>query len=90
MADSHCAPPGQLDGTEGRLLRQDSLMRHQMEKEAARRRQLRLSQLRDALIRMDNGEYGFCSNCQNEIEFSRLEIQPEALICGPCAVKSKA
>lgn len=84
-AEAHSAPPGQLDGTEGRLSRQDSLMRHQIDKEAQRRRQLRLRLLQEALCRMDAGEYGFCANCEREIEVSRLEAQPESTLCSLCA-----
>ncbi len=81
-------PPGQLDGTEGRLSRQDSLMRHQMEMEAQRRRQLRLQLLKEALHRMDAGTYGICKACGKEIEYSRLELQPEALVCSDCKNKN--
>lgn len=84
-AGEHDAPPGQLDGTVGRLSRQDSLMRHQIDQEAQRRRHLRLRLLHEALLRMDSGEYGSCQNCHREIEPGRLEIQPEALLCGTCA-----
>jgi len=84
-AGKHAAPPGQLDGTEGRLSRQDSLLNHEIAKEAQRRRHLRLKLLYDALQRMDDGAYGICSNCKSDIELSRLEIQPETPICGKCA-----
>lgn len=89
-ADTHAAPPGQLDGTEGRLSRQDSLMRHQMDKESQRRRHLRLKLLHDAIQRMDAGEFGTCANCQEEIEFTRLEMQPETQLCGTCAQNAQA
>ena len=84
-AESHGQPPGQLDGTEGRLSRQDSLMRHQIDKEAQRRRHQRLRLLHESLLRMDAGEYGICSRCHGEIEYSRLELQPEATLCSSCA-----
>lgn len=84
-AAAHSAPPSQLNGTEGRLSRQDSMIHHEIAKDAQRRRQARLTLLREAIKRMNAGEYGFCSNCRNEIEFARLEIQPETQICGSCA-----
>ncbi len=87
-ADRHSAPPGQLDGTEGRLSRQNSLMRHQMDKEAQRRRHLRLRLLHEAGQRMDSGQFGYCANCKREIEYERLDAQPETMICGPCASRS--
>ncbi len=67
----HSAPLGQLNGTEGRLSRQDSLMHHEIAKEAQRRRQMRLKHLRGAVQKIDIGEFGFCANCKSEIEFSR-------------------
>lgn len=84
-AERHSAPPGQLDGTEGRLSRQDSLLNHEMGKEAQRRRNLRLRLLQKALEMMDDGSYGFCANCGREIEYERLDAQPETMICGSCA-----
>ncbi len=75
-------PPGKLDGTEGRLSRQDSLMHHEMAKEGQRRRQQRVQALRTALQRMDEGAYGVCANCGREIPFDRLDAQPETLTCG--------
>jgi len=84
-AEKHAAPPGQLDGTEGRLSRQDSLLNHEIGKEAQRRRHLRLRLLHDAVKRMDEGSYGTCQNCGKEIDYSRLDLQPETAICGDCA-----
>jgi len=77
-------PPGKLDGTEGRLSRQDSMQHHEMAKDAQRRRQERLTALRAALERMDDGTFGLCANCGQEIASERLEAQPEAQICGQC------
>lgn len=84
-AERHSAPPSQLDGTEGRLSRQDSLLNHEMGKEAQRRRHRRLRLLQRALEMMDSGPYGFCAQCTREIEFERLDAQPETMVCGPCS-----
>lgn len=84
-AEKHKAPPGKLDGTEGRLSRQDTLMNHEFAKEAQRRRQVRLQLLKDALERMDLGTFGQCANCSAAIENDRLELQPETLVCANCA-----
>lgn len=79
------APPPKLDGTEGRLSRQDSLQQHEIALEGQRRRQLRLQQLQAALRRMDRGEFGRCASCGRGIEYARLELQPQTLACGTCA-----
>jgi len=78
-------PPGKLDGTEGRLSRQDSMLHHEMAKDAQRRRRERLAALQAALERMDHGSYGSCANCGAEIPYERLQAQPEAQICGHCS-----
>lgn len=77
-------PPESLDGTIGRLSRQDSLMQQEMAKDAQRRRTLRLRLLREAAARMDDGTYGICLNCGQEIVTARLLASPEASLCIQC------
>lgn len=79
------APPESLDGTIGRLSRQDSLMQQEMAKDAQRRRSLRLHLLQQAAARMDDGTYGLCLNCGSEIHDTRLLETPEAPLCSACA-----
>jgi len=79
------APPESLDGTIGRLSRQDSLMQQEMAKDAQRRRNLRLHLLQQALARMDEGTYGICPNCGTEIADNRLMETPEAPLCADCS-----
>lgn len=85
IAEAEMAPPPKLDGTEGRLSRQDSLQQHEIAMEGQRRRKLRLKQLHEALHRMDLGEFGRCATCGREIEYSRLDLQPHTLACKTCA-----
>lgn len=79
------APPESLDGTIGRLSRQDSLMQQEMAKDAQRRRTLKLHLLQQAAARMDAGTYGTCLNCDEEIATARLLETPEAPLCSNCA-----
>lgn len=79
------APPESLDGTIGRLSRQDSLMQQEMAKDAQRRRMLRIHLLQQALARMDDGTYGLCVNCGAPIADARLRETPEAPLCSGCA-----
>ena len=85
--DATVKPPGKLGGTEGRLSRQDSMLHHEMAKAGLRRQRERLAALESALLRMDEGSYGFCARCDDEIELERLQEQPEALLCQACARK---
>lgn len=46
------------------------------------RRQLQATD--DALRRMDEGTYGICANCNEEIPLERLEALPQAILCIKC------
>lgn len=70
----------------GRLSRLDAMQMQEVAKEAQRQRATRIHQLREALKRMDMGEYGLCSACGEWIDFVRLEARPEILMCGGCAL----
>lgn len=84
-AHQHDRPPEKLNGSEGRLSRQDTLLSHEMGKEAQRRRQQRLQELQEAIARMDAGTYGNCTACEGEIQYERLRVLPESMLCGDCA-----
>ncbi len=43
-----------------------------------------LKDVNDALERMENGTYGFCENCQQEIDIERLRAYPAARTCIKC------
>jgi DnaK suppressor protein len=45
----------------------------------------RAAELRAALARHDEGEYGICERCGNPIPPARLEIRPDARTCVSCA-----
>jgi DnaK suppressor protein len=68
----------------GRLSRLDSMQIQEMAKDAQRRREKRIQDLKRALDRMDRGSFGLCEMCSNWIEFERLEAQPESTTCGNC------
>lgn len=43
-----------------------------------------LTDVEDALARMDRGTYGRCLHCRGPIELERLTIVPQARYCGRC------
>lgn len=43
-----------------------------------------LKQIKDALMRIELGEYGFCEECGNSIRFERLKAMPFAQLCRSC------
>ncbi len=46
--------------------------------------ELGLRDINEALERIDQGTYGMCGNCHQEIDIKRLEIFPEAKTCIKC------
>jgi len=43
-----------------------------------------LQRVREALVRLDAGEYGFCAECEGEISKKRLQALPFAVRCTAC------
>ncbi len=71
----------------GRLSRMDALQIQAMAQETERRRQTRMGALRAALKRIDEGAFGFCPACGEEIGAKRLEFDPAIVTCIDCAAK---
>jgi RNA polymerase-binding protein DksA len=46
-----------------------------------------LNHINSALKRIDEGQYGTCESCGNNINFKRLEALPTATLCIQCADK---
>ncbi len=69
----------------GRLSRMDSLQVQAMAKAADARRAMELRRIDAALERLEEGDYGFCVECGEEIEAKRLEVDPAAPRCAGCA-----
>jgi len=44
-----------------------------------------LSDIDEALTKLDNGTYGICENCSRPIGDARLEAMPAARLCIACA-----
>ncbi len=80
----------ELDQTRvGRLSRMDALQGQAMSLEIKRRRQIELKQISAALRRVEDGAFGYCLVCDEEIAIKRLEINPATTLCINCAEKSE-
>ncbi len=44
-----------------------------------------LKSLEEALVRMQDGQYGYCSGCGRDIPFERLSSRPDTDVCVECA-----
>ena len=69
----------------GRLSRMDALQRQQMAKETLRRRNVEIARIEAALERMEEDEFGWCSDCGLAISEGRLNVDPTASLCIECA-----
>ena len=71
----------------GRLSRMDAMQSQAMAIENKRRREIQLTRVNAALERIKEGEYGYCSQCEEEINIRRLEADPANPFCVSCAEK---
>lgn len=71
--------PVTLDQTSiGRLSRMDAMQAQAMAQETERRRNLEIQKIDAALVRIENGDYGYCIRTDEEIPIERLELDPAA------------
>jgi len=78
--------PVELDQARmGRLSRMDALQTQAMAQDAERRRKIELQKIDAALRRIEDGEYGYCVACGDEIPKARLAFDPAVASCINCA-----
>ena len=74
-----------LDSSIGRLSRMDALQNQQIALELKRRQENQLLRIKNAIKRMDKGQYGLCGRCKKPIAEDRLEVFPDTFTCINCA-----
>lgn len=72
----------------GRLSRIDAMQVQAMALAQARRRQAERAAIDGALRRLEDGEFGYCARCGDEITVARLEHNPSVTMCIDCARES--
>ena len=83
-ADS--AAPVELDQqVQGRLSRMDAIQGQAMAQATIERRRIEIAQIDAAFARMDEGEFGYCVECGDNIAAKRLELSPAIARCVDCA-----
>ncbi|MDP1591712.1 MAG: TraR/DksA C4-type zinc finger protein [Prosthecobacter sp.] len=75
------------DNAIGRISRMDSILSQEVAKAAVARKQQRILDLHAARMRLDEGKFGWCVVCVEDIEIERLEAAPEATLCLACSAK---
>lgn len=74
-----------LDQTSvGRVSRVDAMQQQSMAVSTRANATTNLRKVIAALKRIDADDYGYCSNCDEGIEFKRLRVQPQASRCLNC------
>ena len=69
----------------GRLSRMDAMQQQAMAKATQTRRDQQVLRIKAALGRMDQGEYGYCVECGEDIPLKRLRLDPTVPTCISCA-----
>lgn len=68
----------------GRLSRMDALQNQAMAKAQGARRAAESRRIRAALTRMDDGEFGYCTDCGDALGAERLDADPAVPRCVSC------
>ena len=74
----------------GRLSRMDALQAQEMALATKRRREIEVGRIDAALTRLDDGSFGDCLACGEEIDEKRLALDPASPTCIVCARKGSA
>lgn len=69
----------------GRLSRMDALQGQAMARATGARRAARRRRIAGALQRLEEGEFGYCTECGEEIAPKRLALDPTVATCISCA-----
>lgn len=83
-ADSRDTVELQQDSV-GRLSRMDALQQQAMAQAQERRRAQERTRIDAALARIEEGEWGYCLTCDEEIAGARLHHDPSVAVCIGCA-----
>ncbi len=69
----------------GRITRMDAINNASVAKAALREAKRKYGKLKHALSKIDEPDYGLCSNCKHPIPEGRLMLMPESTRCVRCA-----
>jgi DnaK suppressor protein len=76
--------PVSPDNAIGRLTRLDAMQATAMRQALARDHAVLLGQIERAVVSIDEGVYGVCRRCGEDIVEARLRARPEAFLCIAC------
>ena len=73
----------------GRVSRVDAIQQQQVAVAGRQQLTLTLRQVMTALARIESGDYGYCTRCDEPSGFQRLNAQPQAPLCLRCQSASE-
>jgi DnaK suppressor protein len=77
--------PAEIDQSAvGRLSRIEAIQNQGLTQNLHERERVKLSEVAQALQRLETGAYGVCSACHAAIRFERLLVFPETRTCSRC------
>lgn len=85
ISDESRAPVTLQQDSVGRLSRMDAMQQQQMAQAHERRRVQERMRIKAALARIDEGEWGYCVSCGEEVVAARLANDPSVATCIKCA-----
>lgn len=69
----------------GRVSRVDALQQQAMAKAQEQQRARDFVRIKQALRRIEAGEFGICADCGEDIALKRLQVDPSVRLCISCA-----
>lgn len=69
----------------GRISRMDAINNRSVNEASLRQAETKLGNLKRALSKVDDDDFGICLKCQNPIPIGRILIRPESFLCVNCA-----
>ena len=74
----------------GRLSRMEDMQAQAMAIALSRRSDIQQKRIEGAFDRIEKGTYGNCLSCKEPIATERLDFDPTAFLCPPCAERAEA
>lgn len=82
--------PVQLDQQMvGRLSRMDAMQQQQMAQASQAHMLAHFHRVQLALQALEEGDFGFCRDCDQGIGFARLKIRPDSPLCVSCQQRNE-
>ena len=69
----------------GRVSRMDAINNKSVNDASLRQAEIKLSNLKRVLSKIEDHDFGTCLKCQQSIPIGRILIRPESLLCVNCA-----